>query len=89
MKQKMQVCLPFLSHRMPNRCRSNCFTFLTNGYAFIRLVGVIGIIYLITVKHYSHKHCDETKLTSRAQWRSEARTKESHKQDLEGPHRRH
>ena len=25
---------------MPNRCRSNCFTFLTDGYAFIRLVGV-------------------------------------------------
>ena len=25
---------------MPNRCRSNYFTFLTDDYAFIRLVGV-------------------------------------------------
>ena len=28
---------------MPNRCRSICFTFLTDGYAFIRLVGVFHI----------------------------------------------
>ena len=28
---------------MPNRCRSNCFTFLTSGYAFIRLVGVFTL----------------------------------------------
>ena len=26
---------------MPNRCHSNCFTFLTDGYAFIHLVCVI------------------------------------------------
>ena len=39
--RKCNVWLPFLSHRMPNRCLSNCFTFLTDGYAFIRLVGVL------------------------------------------------
>ena len=33
-----KVCLPLLSHRMSNRWCSDCFTFLTNGYAFIRLV---------------------------------------------------
>ena len=36
----MQSLVTFVSHRMPNRCRSNCFTFLTDGQAFIRLVGV-------------------------------------------------
>ena len=40
--RKCKVCLPFLSHRMPNRCRSNCFTFLTDCYAFVRLVGVLN-----------------------------------------------
>ena len=44
MKQrKCKVCLAFLSHRMPNRCRSKSFTFLTDGYAFVRLVGVIDV----------------------------------------------
>ena len=38
--RKCKVCLPFLSHQMPNRCRSNCFTFLTDGYTFFRLVGM-------------------------------------------------
>ena len=36
---------PFLSHRMPNRCRSNSFTFLTDGYAFIHLVGMKNIFW--------------------------------------------
>ena len=30
---------------MPKRCRSNCFTFLTDGYTFIRLVGMIYAIF--------------------------------------------
>ena len=41
--RKCKVCLPFLSHPIPDGCRSNCFTFLTGGYAFIRLVGVMQL----------------------------------------------
>ena len=55
--RKCKVCLPFLSHPMPNRCRSNCFTFLTDGYAFIRLVGVeihchLFFIYLFFIPQF-------------------------------------
>ena len=32
---------------------------------------------------FNHKHCDETK--QRAQWRSEARIQENHKQDNDEP----
>ena len=30
---------------MPNRCRSNCFPFLTDGYAFFRLVCVVVSVF--------------------------------------------
>ena len=39
--RKCKVCLPFWVILSLNGCRSNCFTFLTGGYAFIRLVGVL------------------------------------------------
>ena len=29
--RKCKVCLPLFSHRMPDRCCSNGFTFLTDG----------------------------------------------------------
>ena len=38
--RKCKVCLPFWAILSLTGCRSNCFTFLTGGYAFIRLVGV-------------------------------------------------
>ena len=38
--RKSKVCLRFWAILSLTGCRSNCFTFLTGGYAFIRLVGV-------------------------------------------------
>ena len=39
--RKCKVCLPFWVILSLTECQSNCFTFLTGGYAFIRLVGML------------------------------------------------
>ena len=43
---------------MPNRCRSNCFTFLIDGYAFFRLVGV----YVIGILFHEMRQCPPIRL---------------------------
>ena len=58
---------------MSNRYRSNCFTFLTDGYAFIRLVGVLFGLILLPVApkedtpscELGQKHCSKVRHESK------------------------
>ena len=45
---------------MPNRCRSNCFTFLTDGYAFIRLGDVLLTFFEVSCRLFSKGHNSES-----------------------------
>ena len=65
----------------------NIRVFVSENFQFLEMKFLMYLNRRVFVMNNNNKHCDEIK--QRAQWRSEARTQENHKQDHSEPDHRH